>query len=215
MTREQRAHLAALAGSLGLELPEGLFARLDLYLNLIETWNRRFRLTGDRDRSVLIEKHCADSLAAAAVMGDARRVVDVGSGAGFPGLVMAMARPASPVCLVESRRRVCSFLSEAAAETETANAFVVWGRGESVGSAPNLRASFDLAVSRAVSPGDFLPICGTFLRPGGSILVMTTPASGQQDLVRLAAEHGAVLDRLVDYQLPTGESRRIAVFSRA
>jgi 16S rRNA (guanine527-N7)-methyltransferase len=214
MTSEQRALLAAFAGRLGLDLSDDLYARLARHLDLLETWNRSVRLTGDRDRAVLVEKHCADSLAAAALMGDARRVVDIGSGAGFPGLVMAMARPASRFALVESRRKVCSFLSEVAGETQTSNAFVVWGRAERVCSAPNLRQSFDLAVSRAVAPRQFLGTCAAFLRPGASMLLMVTAATDRAALERLAKGHDATLARVADYRLPTGENRRIAVFSR-
>jgi 16S rRNA (guanine527-N7)-methyltransferase len=215
VTREQRALLFEFAGRLGLGLAGDFFDRLACHLDLLEIWNRSVRLTGDRDRSVLVAKHCADSLAAAALVGDARRVVDVGSGAGFPGLVVALARPASRVALVESRRKVCSFLGEAVAETDASNAFVVWGRAEQVGSAPNLRESFDLAVSRAVAPQDYLPLCDTLLRPGGSILLMTTPAIGREDLESAAHGHPYRLDRFVDYALPTGENRRIVVLSKA
>jgi 16S rRNA (guanine(527)-N(7))-methyltransferase RsmG len=215
VTREQQVLLSQFAGRLGLELADDLFARLARHLDLLETWNRSVRLTGDRDRSLLIEKHCADSLAAAALIGDARRVVDVGSGAGFPGLVMALARPDIRVALVESRRKVCSFLSEVVAETAARNAFVVWGRAEKAGSAPNLRESFDLAISRAVAPEEFLSMCRSLLLPAASMMVMTTVAMPWRDLELLADRHAASLSRIVDYRLPTGEHRRIAVFSKA
>jgi len=213
--RDHRAVLSKFSARLGLQLADDFFPRVARYLDLLETWSRSLRLTGDRDRSLLIEKHVVDSLAAAALVGDARRVVDVGSGAGFPGLVMALAKPASRFALIESRRKVCSFLQEAAVETDLNNAFVVWGRAETVGSAPNLRGSFDLAVSRAIAPKEFLGMCGPFLRPGASILVMTTGAMSRSDLERLARSHSASLDRVVDYCLPTGENRRIGVFFKA
>jgi len=214
VTRKQRALLDSFSTSRSLRLPPDFHDRVTGYLHLLDSWSRAVRLTGDRDPDVLVAKHCADSLAAAALAGERDRVVDVGSGAGFPGVVMALARPGCRVALVESKRKVCSFLNEVVANVEAGNAFVLWGRAEQAALTAGLGGSFDLAVSRAIAPASFLPLAVPFLNENGKILMMTTPAMDERSAALLGDPHGLVVERTVDYGLPSGEARRILVFSR-
>ena len=101
------------AARFGVELRPEAIARLDRFLELLSLWNRRARLTGDREPEALLRKHVIDSLAVAPHLPGTGLVVDVGSGAGFPGLVVGCARPDLELRLIESRRRRASFLSEA------------------------------------------------------------------------------------------------------
>jgi 16S rRNA (guanine527-N7)-methyltransferase len=143
---EQRLHTGAeaLGVRLGPAEVEGFFR----YAKLLLRWNRRIDLTSIDEHEGVIDRHFLDSLAIVPhLAGDIRRVVDVGSGAGLPGLPLAMVRPDLEVVLVESRLKRAAFLRAAAAEVGS-QARVRAARAEDlVGEPP-----WDLAVSRAMLP---------------------------------------------------------------
>jgi 16S rRNA (guanine527-N7)-methyltransferase len=89
----------------GLALDADSCDRIERFLELLALWNRTQRLTGERDRQVLLGKHVADSLACAAVPSAGERVLDIGTGAGFPGAVIGCVRPDVDVTLLDSRER--------------------------------------------------------------------------------------------------------------
>jgi 16S rRNA (guanine527-N7)-methyltransferase len=107
--------------------------------------------TALRDPVTAVDAHVADALVSLelAQVRDARQIADLGSGAGFPGLVLAAALPGASVALVEANRRKCDFLERAAGEMELANAIVVAERAESWAGGI---ASRDLVTARAVAP---------------------------------------------------------------
>jgi 16S rRNA (guanine527-N7)-methyltransferase len=114
------------------------------YLDLLLQWNERINLTAIRDRRGIIEKHFVDSLAVVPHLpASARTLVDVGSGAGFPGAVIALVRPALAVTLVESNHKKAAFLQTLRRELHLSNVTVRAERMEDV------ETRFDVAVSRA------------------------------------------------------------------
>jgi 16S rRNA (guanine527-N7)-methyltransferase len=134
------------------ELPEETLRRLEIYAELLQKWQRAFNLIGDSTVDDLWVRHFADSLQVAEAVPRARNWLDLGSGAGFPGLVTAIkyaAEPGARVHLVESNRRKCAFLREAARETE-APAIVHCGRIEEV--LPTLNETIDAVSARALAP---------------------------------------------------------------
>jgi 16S rRNA (guanine527-N7)-methyltransferase len=134
------------------ELPEETLRRLEIYAELLQKWQRAFNLIGDSTVDDLWVRHFADSLQVAEAVPQARNWLDLGSGAGFPGLVTAIkyaAEPGARVHLVESNRRKCAFLREAARETE-APAIVHCGRIEEV--LPTLNETIDAVSARALAP---------------------------------------------------------------
>src|SRR5689334_5557447 len=110
MTPDERRLLAAGAADVGVEVGPEALGRLGRFLSELEVWNRRIRLTSERDRRRLIERHLIDSVAVVRHLPRSGRVLDIGSGAGFPGIVIACLRPDLEVVLLESRRRPTSFL---------------------------------------------------------------------------------------------------------
>lgn len=138
---------------------EHLAERYELDPAAVPALGRLLALVGDdpaaptavRDPAVAVDAHIADALVALelAPVRSARRVADVGSGAGFPGLVLAAARPDAEVALVEANRRKCEFLARAAKEMELTNVEVVARRAESWPAGLRTR---DLVTARAVAP---------------------------------------------------------------
>jgi len=113
MTSAEETALVRGASALGVHLDAASIDRIGRFIDRLDIWNRRSHLTGDRDRSVLVRKHAVDSLAVVSELPASGTVIDIGSGAGFPGLVIGCSRPELALVLIESRRKPASFLSDA------------------------------------------------------------------------------------------------------
>lgn len=153
---------------LGLDIPAAGRERLIAYLALIEKWNKVYNLTAIRDRERMVVEHVLDSLAIAAYVRPTR-VLDVGSGAGLPGLPLAIAYPSWQLTLLDSNHKRCAFLEQALIELELHNAQVACVRVESYRPA----AGFDTVVSRAFSETQhFARLAASLLAPEGLLLAM-------------------------------------------
>jgi len=160
--------LGRASAALGLLLADTQVATLERYLDLLEKWNRVYNLTAIRERSRMVTHHLLDSLA---VLPHVRgpRVLDVGSGAGLPGIPLAVAGPALHVTLLESNHKKSAFLTQAVAELQLANVQVVMERVESW----QPEARFDTIVSRAFAElGEFASLAGRLLAPQGVLAAM-------------------------------------------
>jgi len=153
---------------LGLELAGGARDKLVRYVLLLEKWNEVYNLTAIRRRSSVVSVHLLDSLAAAPhIIG--RRVLDVGSGAGLPGIPIAVAKPGLSVGLLDSNHKKAAFLRQAVGELELENAEVVCDRVESWRPAQR----YDSIVSRAFSElAEFVALTQHLLAPGGVFAAM-------------------------------------------
>ena len=150
------------------DLPVGSAAALQRLLELLQ--NDQTAPTTVRDPATAVNAHVADALVALgfdAVRG-ARRVADLGAGAGFPGVVLAVALPAAAVALVEANGRKCRFLARAAEEMGLANVEIVAARAESW---PEGIASRDLVTARAVAPlAVLVEYAAPLLAPSGALV---------------------------------------------
>ena len=116
-----------------------------------------------------------DSLVLLEHLGDARKVVDVGSGGGLPGLPLKICRPDLTVALIEADQAKAAFLVQACAQLGLTGVEVLARRAEELGHDPRLRESFDLAVARALAPMPVLvELCLPFVRVGGRLLAQKT-----------------------------------------
>jgi 16S rRNA (guanine527-N7)-methyltransferase len=134
------------------DLPEATLRRLETYAKLLEKWQRVLNLIGKSSLDDLWVRHFADSLQVSDAVPEARRWLDLGSGAGFPGLVTAIKYaddPEARVHLVEADRRKCAFLQDVIRET-AAPAIVHCGRLEKI--LPALDATIDAVSARALAP---------------------------------------------------------------
>lgn len=192
------------------------------HLALVELWNRRVNLTRITGREALIQ-HVLDSLVPASWLPESGQSLDVGSGAGFPGLPLAVVRPRLEVFLLESDRKKASFLKVAAADLALKNVSVLHGRFEEAPWIPKLcrstegvrghegAPSFDVITMRAVRMDEaMLRRMGSILAPGGLIAYWAGPSSPVPAQRHVALAGDAVLDRLEDaaYELPGLLARR-------
>jgi 16S rRNA (guanine527-N7)-methyltransferase len=168
VTPELERQLRSAGAEIGITPDNRLVAGLTRYLDLLLLWNRRVNLTAIRDPADIVLKHFVDSLAVLPFLPvAARSVVDVGSGAGFPGAVIALARPDLLVALVESVHKKAAFLEALRRELPLPNVTVHAKRAEDAG------VTADIAISRATwdVPG-WLDRGRAFVFPGGALLGM-------------------------------------------
>jgi len=174
------AALAALnegSGRLGIELNSVQLERLDRYVSLLLRWNARIKLTSVTRPLEIVDKHLLDSLAVVTVLGGARDVVDIGSGAGLPGLVLAAVVPGLAVTVVESIHKKAAFLEAVRRELGLERVEVVAGRMEEVIAAGR---RFSAAVSRATfAPEEWLARGEALVAPGGRLIAMVVDGAAQ------------------------------------
>jgi 16S rRNA (guanine527-N7)-methyltransferase len=165
-------HLERKLGSgiaeLGLALDREARSKLTQHLELMEKWNKVHNLTAIRDSSKAVSAHTLDSLAVVPYL-TGKRVLDAGSGAGFPGIPIAVAEPALEVVLLDSSHKKHAFLRQAVAELHLKNASAVCERVESWQPA----RQFDCIVSRALAEiAEIVALTKHLLAPGGIIAAM-------------------------------------------
>ena len=146
----------------------GLAGTLAAYLALLEKWNGAYNLTAVRVPDEMVSRHVMDSLVVLPFV-EGERVLDVGTGAGLPGLVLAMARPEQPFVLLDASSKKTRFLEHAASRLGLQNVTVVHARVEDYADPEG----FGVVVSRAfASLADFIRAAAAQLRPGGRLLAM-------------------------------------------
>ena len=189
----------------GLELDETALSRLETYHDMLLDWNTRMDLTSvSADR--MAARHFLDSLLplkASGLIPEEGRLIDVGTGAGFPGLPLAIARPSLQVTLLEAQGKRCQFLQAVCQALGLENVTIINDRAENLGRTEGHREGYDRAVARAVAA---LPVLAEYLLPfvrvGGMALCWKGPAvAGEQaDGAAAAARLGGRLLPLVDME---------------
>jgi 16S rRNA (guanine527-N7)-methyltransferase len=171
MPRDLEARLRRGARDLGVPLSGEIVEALSRLLELLQLWNRKLNLTAVKDPGAVIDRHVVDSLAVVPHVPEAAgSLVDIGSGAGFPGAVIALLRPGLAVSLVESVHKKAAFLEALRREVPLPNVRVFAERAEAWALRGDLA---DVAVSRAVwDVSEWLVRAVAWVNPGGLILAM-------------------------------------------
>ncbi len=179
--------------------------RLVAYVRLLMRWNRAYNLTGARDATTLLTHHVLDSLSIAPFV-RGPRVLDVGSGAGLPGIPLAVAQASLEVLLLDSRLKKTRFLTQAVQELGLRNAEVVRCRAEDY----RPERPFDTVVSRAFGSLEaFLQSAGRHCAAGGRLLAMKGSDPGPE-LAAIAGAYRVV--EVVPLDVPGVPARRHLVW---
>ena len=166
----ERELLTRVAAGFSVEVTPELAERLDVYARLLVEWNEKINLTAITDPVGITVKHFADSLAAAPLLpAGAFTLIDVGTGAGFPGVPLALLRPDCRLTLLDSLNKRLVFL-EALCGALGLNARRVHARAEEGGRNPALREQFDVATARAVAA--LCEYCLPFVKVGGRFIAL-------------------------------------------
>ncbi len=184
VTPDLSGWLPRIAGQMQNPWPPGAEDKFLHYIALLRTWNEKINLTAITDDEGIAVRHILDSLTLLPLIQDFRqaparpsegltRLIDVGSGAGFPGLPLKIVCPDLEVVLLDSLAKRVRFLETVISELGLTGIRAIHGRAEDAARRSDLRERFDLATARAVAP---LPVlceyCLPFIRPGGQFLAM-------------------------------------------
>ena len=163
----------------GLALREEALAGLERYHTLLLEWNEKMDLTSVSQQD-MAARHFLDSLLPLKIEGmipENGRLIDVGTGAGFPGLPLAIARPELQVTLLEAQGKRCKFLAAVCEALKLENVEIINDRAEILGRAAGYREGYDRAVARAVAPLNILcEYLLPFVKEGGAALCWKGPA---------------------------------------
>ena len=199
----------------GLASGPEILDRFDKYRRLLAEKNGSINLTAITDPAEVETLHFLDSLALFRAAGIHGRVIDVGSGAGFPGLPLKLVDPLISLTLLDSHGKKVDFLRELTRLLDAGDTQCVQGRAEEQSLLPGYRDSYDFALSRAVAQLNILcELCLPFVRPGGMFLAMKSTASDgeikeAENAVKLL---GGELAPGLDYTVPgTDIAHRVVI----
>ncbi len=192
------------AEDMGIALTDGQLAAFRKYYELLEEKNRVMNLTaisGETDVAVL---HFLDSIALMNIADlPGKRVIDIGSGAGFPGIPLKIACPAMELTLLDAQQKRVSFMAEVC-DAVGAEAETVHGRAEEYGRDPEYRERYDYAVSRAVANLNMLAeLCIPYIKVGGAMLAMKSTDSDAEigGAGNCLKKLGCKVEKIVNYPL--------------
>ncbi len=198
-------------GELALALPADAPEQLLRYVQLLAKWNRTYNLTAIRDPLEMVSQHLLDSLAVIPhlpMSGANAALADVGSGAGLPGIALAIARPAWRVALNDASQKKCAFLRQASIELALRNVEVNEARVEAwLPVRP-----FEVVISRAFADlGTFIAACGHLVARGGTLAAMKG-AFPRDELQRLPS--GCTCGEAIRLHVPLLDAERHLVLCR-
>lgn len=195
---------------LGIAYTEGMIGKAAVYASYLLDENQKMNLTAITAEGEMAVKHFADSLCLLKYVDLPLNatLIDVGSGAGFPGMVLKIFRPDLNITLLDSLKKRCGFLERLKAEIAVEDVDIFWGRGEELARNENYRERFDFATARAVaSLPVLLELCTPFLKVDGRFLAL----KGKEDTADAAGALTALNCEIINhhrYRL-AGEDRAI------
>ena len=192
---------------MGLVLPAAAIEQLANYLELLVKWNQVYNLTAIKDEAKLVSHHVLDSLAVVPHLPEGS-LVDVGSGAGLPGIPIAISNPGRAVTMLDSNHKKGAFLTQAVAELGLAMAQIVTARVEIYRPAE----SFQTVISRAFSDlADFVTLAGHLCAADGVMIAMKG-LHPDDEMAKLPSSWK--VEKTVRLEIPQLEASRHLVFMR-
>jgi len=202
--------------ALGIALSQRQVENFLSYIDLIQFWNSKFNLTAIRSIALIVQHHFIDSLAIARFTDPDKRLMDIGSGAGFPGIPLKIISPEKEITLVDSQRKKINFMKEVIRELNLKGVEVIEARVEELN--PSKNGLFGETVARAFGSLDqFLQISAGLLTPGGQGLFMSGPKgpAAYTYIKDKCIVEGFIKSRIESYRLPIGnEQRTLLIFSK-
>ncbi len=203
---------------LGFGLSQEQATRFSLYAKLLVEWNEKINLTAISDEEGIVIKHFLDSLSILPLIPETcKTVIDVGTGAGFPGIPLKIVRENLQITLLDSLEKRVKFLSEVYNALELKGISAVHGRAEDFGVDKQYRERFDMAVARAVAA---LPVlleyCLPFVKVGGLFMAMKGPDVKEElkESQKAIDVLGGELMEIKSFNLPFSDYERCVVMIR-
>ncbi|MDE6124351.1 MAG: 16S rRNA (guanine(527)-N(7))-methyltransferase RsmG [Eubacterium sp.] len=204
------------AAKMGISLDGVAIKRFDLLAERLVSWNSRVNLTAITEPDDIVVKHFLDSISPLpyADIKENARIIDVGCGAGFPGLPILIARPDLEVTFLDSIEKKLKFIDDVLESTSLFGE-TVHGRAEVLGADSDFREQFDVATTRAVAPLNVLAeYCLPLVKVGGIYISM----KGAEDETALGSkaikELGGEIENVVSLKLANGDSRNLIMIRK-
>lgn len=196
-----------------VKLDELAIMRFDTYANMLVEYNKVMNLTGITEPDEIVIKHFADSLTFLTYneVENGAKIIDVGTGAGFPGMALLIARPDLQVTLLDSTKKRLNFLEDVSRETNL-NCKIVHARAEDAGKNAEYREVYDFATARAVTNlRDLSEYCLPFVKKGGYFIPMKSAKAEEEILASKKAIHilGGQIEEKHSFDLEGAGNRTI------
>ena len=202
------------AQKIGVNITDEQAEKFYSYTNMLLEWNEKINLTAITELDEIIQKHFIDSLTIDKYLKENASIIDVGTGAGFPGIPLKIVRDDISVTLLDALNKRINFLNEVIEQNELTNIKTMHARAEETGKNKNLRESFDIATSRAVAP---LNILVEYLLPlvkiGGKCICMKgSNAKEEIENSRKAINIlGGKIEKIEELELPDSDIKRTII----
>ena len=196
---------------LNIELSDLQLEQFYNYMNILLEWNKFMNLTGITEREEVITKHFIDSLTVLDKIDKEATVIDVGTGAGFPGIPIKIAFPDTKVVLLDSLNKRIKFLNEVIEKLELKKIETIHGRAEEYGKNKNHREKYDIAIARAVAPLNvLLEYLMPFVKVNGKCLCMKGSSSEEEieNSENAIKVLGGELIKTEDFYIPNTDMKR-------
>lgn len=199
------------AKEINIELTKNQLEQFYLYMNLLIEWNEKINLTAIIEPEEIIKKHFIDSLTISKYVEKNARIIDVGTGAGFPGIPIKIARDSVNVTLLDALNKRLNFLNEVIEKNNLKDIQTVHFRAEEAGKNKSYREKFDIATSRAVAS---LNVLVEYLLPlvriGGKCICMKGSNIAEEIEVskKAISTLGGEIERIEEFELPGSDMRR-------
>lgn len=198
------------AKELGLDLSDREIDMFSEYKRLLKEWNEKINITAITDDDEIDVKHFLDSVSVfkSGLINGTERIIDVGTGGGFPGIPVNILKPDTEVVLLDGLNKRLKFLNEVIDTLGLQNISTVHGRAEELGRKKEYRETFDIAVSRAVASLNTLSeYCLPFVKVGGYFVAMKGPDVDEEiEQAEKAIEKlGGQIEKRIDIPLPSSD----------
>lgn len=213
-----RELLISSAQNAGIEISGEQTESFQQYMTILLNWNEKMNLTAIKEPKEIACKHFLDSILILKYLDIpvGARLIDVGTGAGFPGVPLKMMRPEMQLTLLDGLNKRLVFLKDLAEQLNFSAEFV-HARAEEAGRQAPFRGKFDFATARAVAPLNLLcEYCLPFLKMSGVFVAMKGPQPQEEvsDAQNAIALLGCTLDGVKEFDLPNGDRRSLVLIRR-
>ncbi len=211
--------IAPLCEAFSVKLDEDIIKKLNLYGNLLLEWNEKINLTAIKEPKEVLYKHFYDCILFFKNVNvpKSARVIDVGTGAGFPGMVLKIVRPDLEAVLLDSLNKRILFLNDVIEKLNLKNITAVHSRAEEGARNKNYREKFDIACARAVaSMPVLLEYCTPFVKVGGEFVAMKGPSAREETALcnNAISELKVSSPQFIEETLTGNEQRVFVIFKK-
>ncbi|MEG0051058.1 MAG: 16S rRNA (guanine(527)-N(7))-methyltransferase RsmG [Terrisporobacter sp.] len=190
----------------GLNFDENMYNNFIKYKELIKEWNQKVNLTAITEDEEIIKKHFIDSVKVfkCPYVKDAKSIIDIGTGGGFPGIPMKIVKSDNSILLLDSLNKRINFLNEVIEQLKLNDIDTIHGRAEDFAQDKKYRQSFDVAVSRAVANLTvLLELCLPYVKVGGYFVALKGPSIDEEIKSATVALRvlGGVIEEIIEVDI--------------